>query len=51
MPIVLVVLLIVALLSFLIAALDPPPPWASVRLIALGLFLLTLVQLINGGIK
>ena len=48
MPIVLVVLSIVALLSFLVAAFDPPPPWASIRLVALGLFLLTLVMLLGG---
>lgn len=50
MPIVLVVLLIVALLSFLVAAFDPPAPWGSVRLIALGLFLITLVVLIQGRV-
>lgn len=44
---ILTVLLIVALLAFLVAAFELPPPVSSIRLIALGLFLLTLVQLIG----
>lgn len=46
---IITVLLIVALLAFLIAAFELPPPVSSVRLIALGLFLVTLCQLIATG--
>lgn len=46
---VITVLLIVALLAFLVAAFELPPPASSVRLIALGLFLLTLVHLLTGA--
>ena len=49
MPTVLVVLLIVALLAFLVATFDPPPPWVPIRLVALGLFLITLVLLLTGA--
>jgi hypothetical protein len=46
---IITVLLVVALLAFLVAAFELPPPVSSVRLIALGLFLLTLCQLIGAG--
>lgn len=44
------VLLIVALLAFLVAAFELPPPTTPIRLIALGLFLVTLCWLIGKGV-
>jgi hypothetical protein len=48
---VITVLLIVALLAFLFAVVDWPTPPGAVRLIALGLFLLTLCYLLQGGLR
>ena len=42
------ILLVIALIAFLLATIDYPPASAS-RMIGLGLFLLTLAQLIGGG--
>ena len=48
---VITVLLIVALLAFLAAVVDWPTPPGALRLVALGLFLLTLCQLLQGALR
>jgi len=45
------ILLVIAMLMFLFALLEWPPPIGSVRLIAAGLFLWLLATLIQMGIK